>query len=138
MLEYALRRLKQLKDEFDPSTAALGRWLAIVNVSIVLVAVGGVSIYAVDMLRDQADAQGKSRALLIGASAREQLRRVDEATLATAIAEFSQSPQRRAFIASLLNDRLAMESGQRQGAAVRLVPYSIFTTAPVDDFTALH
>ena len=59
MLDYARRRLKQLKDEFDPSTTALGRWLAIVSVSIVFVAVGGVSLYAVDMLRAQADAQGR-------------------------------------------------------------------------------
>src|SRR5436190_1194828 len=102
MLDYALRRLQQLKDEFDPSRAALGRWLAIVNVCIVIVAVGGVSLYAVDMLRDQADAQGKSRALLIGASAREELRRVDESTLATAVAEYATSPQRRAFLARLL------------------------------------
>jgi len=138
MLEYALRRLKQLRDEFDPSTAALGRWLAIVNVGIVLVAVGGVSRYAIDMLRDQADAQGKSRALLIGASAREELRRVDETTLAAAIAEYSRSPQRRAFIANLLNDRLAVGSSERESVTVRLLPYSVFAAAPVDDFTSLH
>jgi signal transduction histidine kinase len=138
MLEYARRRLKQLKDEFDPSTAALGRWLAIVNVCIVLVAVGGVSIYAVDMLRTQADAQGKARALLIGAGAREQLRRVDETTLATAIAEYPRSAQRRAFIANLLTDRLSAGPGEQDGVAVRLLPYSVFSSAPVDDFTSLH
>jgi HAMP domain-containing protein len=138
MLDYARRRLKQLKDEFDPSTTALGRWLAIVSVSIVFVAVGGVSLYAVDMLREQADAQGKSRALLIGTSAREELRRVDENTLATAIAEYTHSPERRAFLANLLNDRVTIAATERQTATVRLVPYSVFITAPVDDFTALH
>src|SRR5688572_7257641 len=120
MLEYALRRLKQLKDEFDPSTAALGRWLAIVNVCIVIVAVGGVSLYAVDMLREQADAQGKFRALLMGTTAREELRRVDENTLTAAVAEYARSPARRAFLASLLNNRLGMGSdpAERQDAAV--------------------
>ena len=138
MLDYAFRQLKQLKDEFDPSRAALGRWLAIVSVSIVIVAVGGVSLYAVDMLHDQADAQGKTRALLIGASAREELRRVDENTLAAAIAEYVQSPQRRAFLASLMNNRLGADFGDRQGAAVRLLPYRVFASAPVDEFTSVH
>lgn len=138
MWDYTRRRLKQLKDEFDPSTAALGRWLAIVNVSIVIVAVGGVSLYAVDMLRDQADAQGKSRALLIGAGAREELRRVDENALATAIAEYTRSAEKRAFVASLLNNRLSVDSNDRQSASVRLLPYSVFAAAPVDEFTALH
>lgn len=138
MLNYALRRLKQLRDEFDPSTAALGRWLAIVNVSIVIVAVGGVSLYAVDMLRNQADAQGKSRVLLIAATAREQLRRVDEPTLASAIAAYDTSPQRRAFIASLLNERVALGSGEPRDISVRLLPYRVFAAAPVDNFTSLH
>jgi signal transduction histidine kinase len=138
MLDYARRRLKQLRDEFDPSTTALGRWLAIVNVCIVIVAVGGVSLYAVDMLRDQADAQAKSRALLIGASAREELRRVDETTLASTIAEYSSSAQKRAFIANLLNSRATPGSDERADMAVRLLPYSAFAAAPVDEFTSLH
>src|SRR5918994_4248760 len=138
MWDYTLRWLKQLRDEFDPSTAALGRWLAIVNVSIVFVAVGGVSLYAVDMLRDQADAQGKSRALLIGASARDELRRVDENALVTAVAEYTRSAAKRAFVASLLKDTLAIDANNSQAASVRLLPYSVFAAAPVDDFTALH
>jgi len=138
MWDTARRRLKQLRDEFDPSTAALSRWLAIVSVCIVLVAVGGVSRYAVDMLRAQADAQGKSRALLIGAGARDELRRIDEATLVATIAESQQSPQRRAFLASLLNEGLTAGPGDPPGATVHLVPYSVFVAAPVDAFTSLH
>jgi PAS domain-containing protein len=75
-----LERARQLSERlrFDPAKAGLGWWLAAINVSIVLVVVGGISFSAIGMLRDLADEQGKARVQLAGAMAREDLRRVGE------------------------------------------------------------
>lgn len=66
---------------FDTSRAALGVWLAAINVIIVLLVVGGISIYAVGSLRDLANQQGAARVQLAGAMAREDLRRFSEDAL---------------------------------------------------------
>jgi signal transduction histidine kinase len=81
-----LAKLRQLWDrlQFDPSKAGLAWSLAAINVAIVVVVVGGISISAVGMLRDLADEQGKSRVSLAGAIAREELRRFGEDALTAA------------------------------------------------------
>jgi signal transduction histidine kinase len=81
-----LDRLRQLWERlrFDPSKAGLAWSLAAINVAIVVVVVGGISISAVSMLRNLADEQGKSRVSLAGAIAREELRRFSEDALSAA------------------------------------------------------
>ena len=79
-------RLRQLaaRFRFDPRKAGLGYSLAGINVVIVVLVVTGISIYAVGMLRDLADEQGKARVQLAGAIAREDLRRMGEDALSSA------------------------------------------------------
>ena len=81
-----LERLRQLaaRLRFDPRKAGLGYSLAGINVAIVVLVVTGISIYAVGMLRDLADEQGKARVQLAGAIAREDLRRMGEDALSSA------------------------------------------------------
>jgi signal transduction histidine kinase len=81
-----LERLRQLAAQlrFDPRKAGLGYSLAGINVAIVVLVVTGISIYAVGMLRNLADEQGKARVQLAGAIAREDLRRMGEDALSTA------------------------------------------------------
>jgi hypothetical protein len=69
---------------FDPGKVSLRWWLAMSNVLIVLLVVGGISIFAVGLLREQADAQGQARVQLAGAMAREDVRRAGEDALAAA------------------------------------------------------
>ncbi len=68
----------------DPSKVSLGWWLAMTNLIIVVVVVGGISIFAIRLLRDQADAQGQARVQLAGAMAREDIRRAGEDALGAA------------------------------------------------------
>jgi signal transduction histidine kinase len=63
---------------------SLGAWLAGINVLVVLLVIGGISVSAIGLLRDLADDQGLGRVRLAGASAREELRRVSEDTLTAA------------------------------------------------------
>ncbi len=79
-------RLRQLaaRFRFDPRRAGLGYLLAGINVIVVVVVVAGISLYAVGMLRDLADEQGKARVQLAGAIAREDLRRMEEDALSAA------------------------------------------------------
>lgn len=97
-----LSRLQEFIDrvELDISQASLGLWIAAINVLIVLLVVGGISISAIGSLRDMADQQGKSRVQLAGAMAREDLRRFGEDALthARGVAE-------RATLQRLLADR---------------------------------
>jgi signal transduction histidine kinase len=81
-----LERLRQLIERlrFDPAKAGLAWSLAAINVAIVVLVVGGISISAVGMLRDLADEQGKARVQLAGAIAREELRRLGEDALTSA------------------------------------------------------
>jgi signal transduction histidine kinase/HAMP domain-containing protein len=104
LFSYAVDRTQQFIDglQLDTSRASLGVWIAAINVAIVLLLVGGISISAIGSLRDLADQQGKSRVQLAGAMAREDLRRYSEDALthAKGIAE-RQTFQR------LLGDRRA-------------------------------
>lgn len=79
-------RLQQFLDrlQLDTSRASLGAWIALINVAIVLLVVGGISISAIGSLRDLADQQGKARVQLAGAMAREDLRRYSEDALTQA------------------------------------------------------
>ncbi len=70
--------------KIDTSRATLGVWIAAINVSVVLLVVGGISISAIGSLRDLADQQGQSRVQLAGATAREDIRRLGEDTLTQA------------------------------------------------------
>jgi signal transduction histidine kinase len=103
-----LSRLQQFVDQLqiDTSRASLGFWIAAINVAIVVLVVGGISISAIGSLRDLADQQGKSRVQLAGAMAREDLRRYGEDALihAKTVAE-------RATLQRLLADRQAAAIG---------------------------
>ena len=79
-------RLQEFIDRLrlDTSRASLGVWIAAINVSIVLLVVGGISVSAIGSLRDLANQQGKSRVQLAGAMAREDLRRFTEDALTQA------------------------------------------------------
>ncbi len=103
-----ISRLQEFIDrlQLDTSRASLGFWIAAINVLIVLLVVGGISISAIGSLRDMADQQGKSRVQLAGAMAREDLRRFGEDALthARGVAE-------RATLQRLLADRQATAIG---------------------------
>ncbi len=81
-----LERLRQLiaRLRFDPRKMGLGWSLAAIHFGIVVLVVTGISIFAVGMLRDLADEQGKARVQLAGAIAREDLRRMGEDALSAA------------------------------------------------------
>src|ERR1700741_738313 len=78
-----LSRLQEFIDrlQIDTSRASLGVWLALINVAIVLLVVGCISISAIGSLRTLADQQGQSRVQLAGALAREDVRRFGEDAL---------------------------------------------------------
>ncbi len=86
-----ISRIQEFIDRLKPDTsrASLGFWIAAINVLIVLLVVGGISVSAIGSLRNLADQQGKSRVQLAGAMAREDLRRFGEdlLTQARAVAE---------------------------------------------------
>jgi signal transduction histidine kinase len=81
-----LERLRQLiaRLRFDPRKAGLAWSLAAINFGTVVLVVAGISYFAVGMLRDLADEQGKARVQLAGAIAREDLRRMGEDALSAA------------------------------------------------------
>ena len=81
-----LERLRQLiaRLRFDPRKAGLAWSLGAINFGTVVLVVTGISIFAVGMLRDLADEQGKARVQLAGAIAREDLRRMGEDALSAA------------------------------------------------------
>ena len=95
-------RLQEFIDRLrlDTSRASLGVWIAAINVTIVLLVVGGISISAIGSLRDLANQQGKSRVQLAGAMAREDLRRIGEDALTQA-----KSVAERQTLQRLLADR---------------------------------
>src|SRR5690606_17295984 len=97
-----ISQLQELLDsaKLDISRASLGVWIAIINVAIVVLVVGGISISAIGSLRDLADQQGKSRVQLAGAMAREDLRRFVEDTLTEA-----RSIAERQTLQRLMSDR---------------------------------
>ena len=79
-------RIQEFLDrlQIDTSRASLGVWIALINVAIVVLVVGGISVSAIGSLQDLADQQGKSRVQLAGAMAREDLRRYSEDALTQA------------------------------------------------------
>jgi len=81
-----LERLRQLiaRLRFDPRKMGLAWTLAAINFGTVILVVAGISWFAVSMLRDLADEQGKARVQLAGAIAREDLRRMGEDALSAA------------------------------------------------------
>ncbi|HEY6641784.1 sensor histidine kinase [Povalibacter sp.] len=103
-----LSRLQQFIDQLqiDTSRASLGFWIAAINVAIVVLVVGGISISAIGSLRDLADQQGKSRVQLAGAMAREDLRRYGEDALVQA-----KTVAERATLQRLLANRQAAAIG---------------------------
>lgn len=76
-------RIQQLIDrlKIDLSRANLGVWLAVINVTVVLLVVAGISFSAIGLLRSLADNQGMASVQLAGAMAREDLRRYGEDAL---------------------------------------------------------
>lgn len=82
MIDHIEKFLERIK--LDPARATLGVWVAGINVVIVLLVVGGISISAIGSLRDLADQQGHSRVQLAGAMAREDVRRFGEDALTQA------------------------------------------------------
>ncbi|HET9447771.1 MAG TPA: histidine kinase dimerization/phospho-acceptor domain-containing protein, partial [Steroidobacteraceae bacterium] len=70
--------------QLDTSRAPLGVWIALINVAIVVLVVGGISISAIGSLQDLANQQGNARVQLAGAMAREDLRRYGEDALTQA------------------------------------------------------
>ncbi|WP_129641358.1 sensor histidine kinase [Peristeroidobacter agariperforans] len=105
---YVVDRIQQFIDglQIDTSRASLGVWIAIINVAIVLLLVGGISISAIGSLRDLADQQGKSRVQLAGAMAREDIRRFSEDALRDA-----KSVADRQTLQRLLADRRSTTIG---------------------------
>ncbi len=79
MLDTLTRLTETLR--FDPAKTTLSWWLAVSQVTVVLLVAGGISFYAIGRLHDLADEQGKSRVQLAGAMAREDLRRMSEDAL---------------------------------------------------------
>jgi signal transduction histidine kinase len=82
MLAFLRRRLTALWP--DPANTSLGWWMVAVHVLLVLLVGVGLSATATGMLRVLADEQGKSRVLLAGATAREDVRRMTEDALNSA------------------------------------------------------
>src|SRR5262245_959615 len=74
---------------------SLGRWLAASNVAIVLLVAAGISYFAIDMLRDLADGQQKTRVQLAGANSRAEITRMAEDTLTYARVLAERPPLRR-------------------------------------------
>ncbi|HWK52425.1 MAG TPA: ATP-binding protein [Steroidobacter sp.] len=105
---YVVDRTQQFIDrlQIDTSRASLGVWIAVINVAIVLLLVGGISISAIGSLRDLADQQGKSRVQLAGAMAREDIRRFGEDALTHA-----KSVAERQTFQRLLADRRSATVG---------------------------
>lgn len=81
-----LERIQAFIDrlQLDASRASLGVWIAAINVVIVALLVGGISISAIGSLRNLANQQGESRVQLAGAMAREDIRRYAEDALTQA------------------------------------------------------
>jgi signal transduction histidine kinase len=97
-----ISRLQEFIDrlQLDTSRASLGAWIALINVAIVLLVVGGISVSAIGSLRDLANQQGESRVQLAGAMAREDLRRYGEDALTQA-----KSVAERQTLQRLMGDR---------------------------------
>lgn len=91
----------------DPEKTSLGWWMVAIHVAIVLLVGGGISYSAIHMLHTLADEQGKARAQLAGAMAREDLRRMGEDTL-TAARALAERPTLQRLLAEGRSDAIAL------------------------------
>ncbi|MSR08664.1 MAG: HAMP domain-containing protein [Gammaproteobacteria bacterium] len=84
-----LLRITPGAGRLDPGKLSLGTLLAGINVLLVIIVIGGISLVAVDLLGDLADDQGMARVQVAGATVREDIREIaDDTLLATrALAE---------------------------------------------------
>lgn len=98
-------RLNSAWQWLQPTRASLTWWLIAINVTIVLVVGGGISYSAIQTLHDLADEQGKARAQLAGAMAREDLRRMGEDML-TAARALSERPTLQRLVSEGRNDAI--------------------------------
>ncbi|MBV8740656.1 MAG: hypothetical protein JOZ12_02670, partial [Sinobacteraceae bacterium] len=98
-------RLNSAWQWLQPTRASLTWWLIAINVTIVLVVGGGISYSAIQTLHDLADDQGKARAQLAGAMAREDLRRMGEDML-TAARALSERPSLQRLVSEGRNDAI--------------------------------
>ncbi|MGH8140887.1 MAG: histidine kinase dimerization/phospho-acceptor domain-containing protein [Steroidobacteraceae bacterium] len=100
-------RVRQLWTAFrpHPEKTSLGWWMVAIHVAIVLLVGGGISYSATRMLHALADEQGKARAQLAGAMAREDLRRMGEDTL-TAARALAERPTLQRLLAEGRSDAI--------------------------------
>ncbi len=100
-------RIRQLWTAFrpHPEKTSLGWWMVAIHVAIVLLVGGGISYSATRMLHALADEQGKARAQLAGAMAREDLRRMGEDTL-TAARALAERPTLQRLLAEGRSDAI--------------------------------
>ncbi|HET9389884.1 MAG TPA: ATP-binding protein [Steroidobacteraceae bacterium] len=89
----------------DPEKTSLGWWMVAIHVAIVLLVGGGISYSAIRILHALADEQGKARAQLAGAMAREDLRRMGEDTL-TAARALAERPTLQRLVAEGRTDAI--------------------------------
>jgi signal transduction histidine kinase len=89
----------------DPTRTSLAWWMIAIHVAIVLLVGGGISWSAIQMLHDLADEQGKARAQLAAAMAREDLRRIGEDTL-TAARALAERPTLQRLVAEGRTDAI--------------------------------
>jgi signal transduction histidine kinase len=92
---------------FDPAKITLNWWLAVSQVTVVLLVAGGVSFYAIGRLNDLAHEQGISRVELAGAMAREDLRRMNEDAL-TQVRVLANRPTLTRLLADRHPEQLAL------------------------------
>jgi len=132
----------------DPSKVSLGWWLAMTNVIIVVLVLGGISILSIRLLRHQADVQGQARVQLAGAMAREDIRRAGEDALGAARSVASHptltrllgegrvdaaAPVLRRFCLSPVVDACAIVDGQLLIAQVGVsLPWEELLTSEVE------
>ena len=147
MLEPLARAAAKLR--FDPAKITLNWWLAVSQVTVVLLVAAGVSYYAIGRLNDLADEQGISRVELAGAMAREDLRRMNEDAL-TQVRVLANRPTlmrlltehhpeqltlflRRFCEADITIDACAVfDAGQLAGQAGATVPWSAVVAASTE------
>ncbi len=104
---HMLERIRHLWTAIRPAPekTSLGWWMVAIHVAIVLLVGGGISYSAIRMLHALADEQGKARAQLAGAMAREDLRRIGEDTL-TAARALAERPTVQRLLAEGRSDAL--------------------------------
>ncbi|MBV8911305.1 MAG: HAMP domain-containing protein, partial [Gammaproteobacteria bacterium] len=126
----------------DPARTSLSWWLAVISLTLVVVAGGGITWSASRMLRDQADEQGKARVLLAATNAREDLRRMGEDAHAAARA-LADRPTLQRLLAEGQHEALppflrrACEAARLDGCAVLSGETVIAVSGPALDWRQL-